>query len=195
MVKKGTLLTIGLLLAGCSETMTFKSYPPGARVKLDGSFIGTTPLEHSVPRGEVRDGHAYEIEYSNCDPASGTVATGIGGGRIVGYLFTVGLTAIFKGPRYFRPVDVQLVGGDCKERPGVAAGVIPPGLTINQIVGDRNVTGNSGEAVNAPVRLSERLSILRDLYTRKLITEEEYERERAKAVGEFEKSTEQPQAR
>ena len=34
-------------------------------------------------------------------------------GRIVGFVFSLGISAIFQGPNYFVPVDTALTGGDC----------------------------------------------------------------------------------
>ncbi len=54
---------------------------------------------------------------------------------------------------------------------------------IQNIVGDKNQAG-TGQEVSKTQRLSERLTTLRDLYNRKLISEEVYEREMQKAVDE-----------
>jgi len=184
-------LLIVAVLTGCSETMLIKSYPPNAKAYVDGQYIGTTPAFHTVPRAEVSDNHRYRVEYGNCDPAEGQITTGVAGGRIVGYIFTVGLLSLVRGPHYFRPVDVALQGGDCGAgRVPVAAparlGGVTGGVNILQIVGDKNLGSGAEGADGAPVQeLATRLSVLRDLYNRKLITEQEYERERQRALGEF----------
>ncbi len=54
---------------------------------------------------------------------------------------------------------------------------------IQNIVGDKNQTGTAQE-ISKTQRLSERLTTLRDLYNRKLISEEVYEREMKKAVDD-----------
>ncbi len=181
--------SIVALLAGCGETIAIRSYPPSAKAFVDGEFVGTTPAYHYVPRAEVTPNHRWRVEYGNCDPAEGTVATGIAGGRIVGYIFTLGILALFRGPHYFIPVDAALQGGDC----GPARVFVPTdsdvggvkgGVNILQIVGDRNLGARSGGG--DPVQeLAARLSVLRDLYRRKLITKDEYEAERKRALETF----------
>ena len=87
-------------------------------------------------------------------------------------------------------MDAVLTGGDCEI--GHAAPVrqppAPPGITIQQIVGDQNrATGsNVGDGMTDTQRLAERLTILRDLYNRKLISQEIYERESQRALEELE---------
>lgn len=139
----------------------------------------------SIPRGDVTDNHTWKVEFRNCEPADGKLQTGIAGGRIVGYIFTLGIVAIFRGPHYFVPVDVALTGGDCEPRVP-AAKAAPPGITVQQIVGDKNLaTGASGPELTKTQRLAERLQTLRDLYNRKLISKEVYERESQKALEEL----------
>lgn len=175
-----------VLLAGCAESVLIKSAPPGAKAFVDGKYIGSTPAVTEIPRGEVTADHQWRVEFRNCEPAEGMLHRGIAGGRIVGYIFTAGFTAIFRGPYYFVDVDVPLGGGDC-EGPG-SAHALPaaPGITVQQIVGDRNaVPGSVQEGPTATQRLAERLTTLRDLYNRKLISQEIYEQETQKAVRQL----------
>ncbi len=178
-------LCLPFFLASCSEVVRINSYPPGAPAYLDDEYIGTTPVRHVVPRSGVRRGRKWRVEYGNCTPAEGTLAAVVGGGRVVGYIFTLGFTALFKGPRLYRPVDARLTGGDCI--PESASHVSAPtgGVVVTQIVGDANAAGNVSAEESAHRELSSRLRTLRDLYRRKLITEDEYERERLRAVREF----------
>lgn len=176
------LLSCGLTLSACAESVLIKSYPAGAKAYVDGQVIGTTPARMTIPRSQVTDPHTWRVEYRNCDPAEGQLVTGIGKGRVVSYIFTLGIAALFKGPNYFHPVDAILTGGDCETR--APAPQAAPGITINQIVGDRNVVP-AGEGISNTQKLAERLETLRDLYNRKLITKDVYEAESQKAVGEY----------
>lgn len=175
-----SIICLSLLLAGCAEHVFIKSYPVGAKAYVDGELIGTTPARTKISRGEVTETHQWRVQYRNCDSAEGTLQTGIAGGRIVGYIFTLGILAIFRGPYYFQPVDAILTGGDCEE----GATGTSPGITIQQIVGDGNVAPAGSGATNTE-KLSHRLETLRDLYNRKLISKEVYEAESAKAVREY----------
>jgi PEGA domain len=157
-----------LPLSGCAEWVEIKSYPPGAKAYVDGSFIGTTPASTEIPRNLVTPNHTWKVEFRNCEPAEGRIERGVAGGRIAGYIFTAGILAIFRGPYYFAPVDVALNGGDCeppnRARPAAAA---PPAITVQQIVGDRNVApASGGPQMTDTERLAERLTTLRDLYNR-----------------------------
>ena len=175
------LLTSYLLLSGCAESVLIKSYPAGAKAYIDGQIIGTTPTGTQIPRGQVGAPHTWRVEYRNCEAAEGSLQTGVAGGRITGYIFTLGILAIFRGPYYYLPVDAVLTGGDCET--GKASST-QPNITVQQIVGDRNVAPAGAGATNT-AKLSQQLETLRDLYNRKLITKEVYESESQKAVREY----------
>lgn len=181
------LLALSVALAGCAESVLIKSYPGGAKAFVDGVAIGTTPARMEIPRSQVGLPHTWRVEFRNCDFAEGQLKTGIGGGRIVGYIFTLGLTALAKGPRYYLPVDAILTGGDCETfGPGRAAQPAAPGVMIQNIVGDHNQPISTGaDGITKTQRLAERLTTLRDLYNRKLISQQVYEQESQKAVTEF----------
>jgi len=167
-------LLVGIL--GCAERIRIKSYPPGAKAYLDDQYVGTTPVVSSLPRSQVGKKHTWRIEYGDCDPATGQMRTRVGAGRIVGYVFTLGISAIFKGPRAFRPVDVALSGEGCstrsKARPQNPLVVtIPPGAP----------------EPDADLRdVAKRLETLRDLHDRGLLSEDEYRIEKERALDELE---------
>jgi PEGA domain len=176
------LLILALALSGCAESVLIKSYPGGAKAYIDGVVIGTTPARTQIPRSQVGEPHTWRVEFRNCDSAEGQLETGIGGGRIVGYIFTLGLSALAKGPRYYLPVDAVLTGGDCE--PAGSGASQQPGIMIQNIIGDKNQVP-AGQGLSKTQRLAERLTTLRDLYNRKLIAQQVYEQESQKAVKEF----------
>jgi hypothetical protein len=183
-----SLLAIAITVSGCAEYVSIKSYPSGARAYVDGQDIGTTPASSKIPRSDVGKPHAWRVEFRNCDYAEGSLETGIAGGRIVGYIFTAGILAAFRGPYYFRPVDAVLTGGDCEGRPSQAHSATPPvpAIMIQNIVGDKNQALTTGGAdASQTQRLAEKLGTLRDLYNRKLLSKAEYEAESQKAVREY----------
>jgi hypothetical protein len=182
------LLIFALCLSGCAEYVTIKSYPGGAKAYVDGQVIGTTPAHTDIPRSQVGKPHTWRVEFRNCDFAEGNLETGVAGGRIVGYIFTVGILAIFRGPYYYRPVDAILTGGDCEGGPTQARPPAPaqPGIMIQNIVGDKNqATTTTGPEISKTQRLAERLTTLRDLYNRKLISQRVYDEESQKAIQEL----------
>ncbi len=149
------LLAVALTLIGCAESVLVKSYPPGAKAYVDDQLIGSTPAFTQIERNQVSKPHSWRVESRDCETASGQLETGIGRGRIVGYFFTLGVLALFKGPDYYKTVDAVLV------------------------------CGNAAAAPSNAQKLAQRLDTLRDLYKRKLITKEEYDSETQKAVGEY----------
>lgn len=177
------VLVLACALAGCAEHVAFRSYPPGAKVYVDEQLIGMTPTSTTIPRSSVTDPHSWRMEYRNCDAADGHLETGIAGGRVAGYIFTAGILAIFRGPNYIKPVDAMLAGGDCEGKPASSVAA-PPGITIQQIVGDHNVAP-AGDGGSNTQKLAQRLETLRDLYNRKLISKEVYESESQKAVRAY----------
>lgn len=181
------LVILCVAASGCSEYVSIKSYPGGAKAYVDGVAIGTTPATTAIPRKQVGLPHTWRVEFRNCDAAEGQLETGVAGGRIVGYIFTAGILAAFRGPYYYRPVDAILNGGDCEvsgqSRPAPAPA---PGIMIQNIVGDKNQPiSTGGSDISKTQKLAERLTTLRDLYNRKLITQQVYEQESQKAVQEF----------
>lgn len=177
------LVTAAATLGGCSESVVIKSYPPGAKAFVDGQYIGSTPAAMNIPRASVGAPHPWRVEYRDCDQAEGSLETGVAKGRIVAYIFTLGIFAIFRGPYYYPQVDAILNGGDC-EAPKRTGAAIPPGITIQQIVGDHNAP-SSGSEISKTQKVAERLTTLRDLYNRKLISQADYDSEKAKAVKEL----------
>lgn len=175
---------LALNLSACAEIVEIRSYPGGAKAMIDGRAIGTTPASAAIPRSQVGLPHTWRVEYRNCDYAEGNLQTGIAGGRIVGYIFTAGIFALFRGPYYYPEVDAMLTGGDCEGSPQGRSAVQPqPGILIQNVVGERNsATTGTGTEVSKTQRLSERLTTLRDLYNRKLISEQVYEQEMQKAI-------------
>jgi hypothetical protein len=175
---------LGTFGMGCAEHVVIRSYPGGAKALVDGHVIGTTPATTSIPRGAVGHPHTWRVEYRNCDFAEGQLQTGIAGGRITGYIFTAGILALFRGPYYYPEVDAILTGGDC-EGPAQARAPTPqPGILIQNVVGERNQAIVPGQDSSKTQRLAERLTTLRDLYNRKLISQDVYEQEMQKALND-----------
>ncbi|MDX2171205.1 MAG: hypothetical protein SF182_29320 [Deltaproteobacteria bacterium] len=152
------LLVLSLACSGCAEWAVFKSYPAGGEVTLDGQVVGTTPMRVQIARSQVTDPHSWRIAYRNCEVATGMLQTDLAPGRIVGYVFTLGILALFRGPDYIHPVDVALHGGDCS-----------PGASPSSVD-------------NRQQQLQQRLDMLRDLYRRNVISRETFEHESMQAI-------------
>ena len=98
LMRKLVWLSLAVFLSGCAESALIKSYPAGSKAYIDDKYVGSTPVWAPFPRSEVRPGHKWRVEYRNCDPVEGELTTGVGAGRIVGYIFTLGISAAFIGP-------------------------------------------------------------------------------------------------
>ncbi len=179
------LLTLPPAITGCSESFQIRSYPGGARASIDGRVLGPTPIDVSIPRSQVGLPHKWRVDYRNCDFAEGDLQTRVAPGRIVGYIFTVGIWALIRGPYYYSDVEAMLSGGDCESSQVHSTPPAQPGILIQNIVGDKNQAGTGITSPDKTRQLAERLTTLRDLYNRKLISEETYQQEMQKAVREL----------
>lgn len=177
------LIAISVAVAGCSESFQIRSYPGGAKALIDGKVVGSTPAEVVIPRSQAGLPHKWRVEFRNCDYAEGDLHAGIAPGRIITYFLTAGIFAAIRGPYYYDDIDAMLTGGDCEGGSPRQAAPAQPGILIQNIVGDKNQAGTVQE-VSKTQRLSERLTTLRDLYNRKLISEQVYDQEMKKAIDE-----------
>lgn len=96
-------------LGGCAETLVIRSYPPGARASVDGTFVGVTPATVEVPRERVKGSEIHwKLEKDRYESAEGLVKPRIAPGRIVGGVFTLGILLIFRSPYYLPAVTAEL---------------------------------------------------------------------------------------
>jgi hypothetical protein len=107
------LLLLAGVAPGCAEYAVFRSSPSSARVYVNDEFVGLTPATLTIPRSAMGKTFYYRIEHEQCLPTAGELRKWVAPGRIVGYVFSAGIVAIFKGPRYPRPVDAVLEGPKC----------------------------------------------------------------------------------
>ena len=84
-------------------------------------------------------------------------------------------------------VDAILTGGDCEGTAHAPTVAPQPGILIQNIIGDKNQATTAGSPdLSKTQQLNERLTTLRDLYNRKLISKDVYEQESQKAIRESE---------
>lgn len=148
-------LALTLSVTGCFENTTIRSFPSGAAVTMNGQPAGTTPLQFQVPSSRLSESSVfrYRIEREGYRPAEGEFRTIVSTARIVGSIFSLGVSYLFKGVRVLPDsigVDLEPLSATAPGRP-------------------------SGET-------SARLQQLEDLFERGAITEEEYQRERARML-------------
>lgn len=89
------------LLTGCAETVYLTSRPSGANVYINGEQVGRTPMNYSVLPAQWKPPYRYKIERSGYLPAEGELATRVSEGRVIGGIFSLGLSLFFKQPDTF----------------------------------------------------------------------------------------------
>ena len=102
-----SLITAALFLTGCSEAYVIRSYPDSVRMSVNEQYVGITPVVVPLKRSEMRP-YRWTAEKEGYETQEGTMKPRIGVGRIFGYIFTVGLLAIFKGPQYMPDLMVDM---------------------------------------------------------------------------------------
>lgn len=104
----GALLCAAVALSGCGESVMIRSGPSGASVSVNGVPVGTTPVEYTVPRGNLDSPYEVHIEKNGYEPVTTTLRTRVAKGRVTGAVFTLGILWIFRSMHYIEPVFAQL---------------------------------------------------------------------------------------
>jgi hypothetical protein len=169
-MRQGTsrwLATLSLLgLLGCAESTMIRSSPTSAKMYYRGHFVGLTPKELEMPHSDLRRPVVVRLEHDGYELQDVPIPTEIGAGRIVGAVFTLGLSLLWKPPTTI-PDEVEVA---LTPAPQPAAAAPPPATAP----GAGSATG-----------LETRLRQLKSLYDEGLITEQEYRRRRAAMLEEL----------
>lgn len=93
-------------VASCAEVVTIRSIPPGAKVYVDGEYVGETPTKFATR--QVID-RSYRVEKDGYEE-EGTLRARLAPGRVVGTVFTLGIVAAARPLHYYipNPLDVTL---------------------------------------------------------------------------------------
>ena len=142
-----------LVAIGCAESTIIRSNPPGARVSINGRLEGTTPMTFTVSRSQFAD-QAFQarLERQGYEPFEATLHKQVCGGRVVGGIFSLGISFIFKRPSCFS--DPQTF----------------------------SLTPLAGEPPERPLSIQERLERLQKMRENGTITEEEYQHSRKEVL-------------
>jgi hypothetical protein len=97
----GALALLLALLTGCAETVYLTSRPAGANVYINDEAVGRTPMNYSVVPAKWKPPFRYRVERPGYLPAEGELATRISEGRVMGGIFSLGLSLFFKQPDTF----------------------------------------------------------------------------------------------
>jgi len=157
------LLAVSILFAGCASSTMIKSIPSGAKVFIDGEPVGTTPYLYSDTKivGSVVN---VDIKKDGFKPlyTSFTRTEEVNGGAIVGGIFFL---FPFLWTMDYKPVHIY---------------ELEP-LT-EQVVTDSIVSDNQSSVTDSPK--IQKLRELKKMLDEKLITKEEYEKQKAKILEE-----------
>src|SRR5690242_9766199 len=101
MLRMILLAVLAVVFGGCAESTFIRTSPPDAKVYVNDKFVGVSPVEYSVSRGEFRENIPVRIERDGYYPVSSTLQTHIATGRVFGGLFALGIPFLFRGPTAF----------------------------------------------------------------------------------------------
>lgn len=118
---------------------------------VNEKFVGITPMIYEMSESEIPEVIHYRVERGGYLPQEGELRGRFSAGRLIGAIFTLGIVYAARSPYVYRGVyDFALVPLD----------------------DPRDVQAE-------PLRIDERLRRLQDLRDQGLITEDEYEKQRA----------------
>jgi len=165
------------------EVASFTADPSPARVYLDDTYIGDTPLDLTFQCAQMGD-RRYRIERPGCAPAEGILNARVAPGRIVGAVFSFAISLAFQCPQYFVPVRVRLECGDATgtaparadEKP-VSVDQLPPRVDLR-----RQPPAPPPTTVPSDAEVRAQLSTLKDMRARGVITEQQYQQERERLL-------------
>jgi hypothetical protein len=163
---KQRLIVLSLALFGiaCSESTAIRTYPPNAKVSVDDTVIGVSPVEFRYPSWSMGGKtFRYRAERDGYLPAEGRLKTRVAPGRIVAAVFTSCITCLFHGFKTFEEqtnIELTPLNGQVVEKSGETAAI------------------------------AERLRRIQDLYDQGLMTEQEYKRYRSEILHDAAGATE-----
>jgi len=121
-----TALITVFTFAACAETAAIHSYPPGARLSVNGKVIGITPVEFRVPRDEWVDRFDYVLERPGYETMRGELPQGVTKARIIGAIVTSGILLVFKRPTNFKRDRFDFEMTPTGVPPAATAPPVPP---------------------------------------------------------------------
>lgn len=103
------VVAVAVVASGCAEYALIRSDPPAAKVIINDKFVGLTPVEYKVSRGDVKKNYSYKVEKEGYVPVNGVLRRSVAPGRIVAAVFSMCISCAFRGFQYFPSVDVELI--------------------------------------------------------------------------------------
>ncbi len=126
------LIACCVLLAGCSESVMVRTYPPGSKLYVNGEFVGITPVVYTVGSSEFsKQDFSARVDRVGYASADGVLRKRTCPGRVTGGVFTLGILFIFKSPTCFAsPQDFSLE--PLPDQVGAESGAAPHQPTVEE---------------------------------------------------------------
>jgi PEGA domain-containing protein len=155
------LIACCLVWVGCSESTMVRSYPPAAKLYVNGQFVGLTPVAYTVDSAQFsKTDFSVRLDRTGYASVDGTLRKQTCPGRVTGGVFTLGILFIFKGPTCFSS---------------------PQDFSMEPLPGE---TATDAGAVHQPT-IDERLDRIRKMRDQGIITNEEYEHYRKEILKDL----------
>lgn len=90
-----TLLLI-VLVSGCAEHTVIRTEPAKAKVWFDDKFVGHSPANVRIERKDWKPAFKYRVEADGYVPEEGYIREVFGPGRLIGGIFSLGISVIFR---------------------------------------------------------------------------------------------------
>jgi hypothetical protein len=153
------ILALSILFASCSSSTMIQSNPSKAKLFLDGEYVGETPYLHRDSK-IVGSSMVVKLEKDGCKPLVSTITKDeeVDVGAIIGGLF---VAIPFLWTMKYKPVHNY---------------ELTPITNLNEINSDTQPIQSS------PKSKATRLRELKQLLDEKIITQEEFEKEKSKIL-------------
>jgi hypothetical protein len=107
---KAAVWTLTLFCLGCGESTVIRTRPEGAKLWMNDTYVGTTPVEYFCSRAKFSQPQRYRLGLDGYETSQGELSRHVHPGRIIGGGFSLGISMIFKRPVGFRDrYDFSLV--------------------------------------------------------------------------------------
>jgi hypothetical protein len=164
------LLVTSLVVTGCSSTTTFNSIPGGAKLYLDGAYMGTTPYAYSDSKIMMTT-TTVRMEMDGYDPFVGQITRNEEAdvGAIIGGIF---VWIPFLWAMQYRPDHTYVL------KPATG------GTSDTTVVTPKPETPVVAPGSEVAKSKADRLRELKQLLDENLITQEDYNRQKQKILDE-----------
>lgn len=159
------LLCLVIILSSCASTTVFQSTPTGAKLYLNGESVGKTPYTYTDTK-IVGSTTTVKLELNGYEPLNTSISRNeeVDAGAVIGglfFLFPFLWTMKYKSVHAYELIPIN-----------------PSNQTMDQVINNQEKPITKSKA--------DRLREIKKLLDEKILTQEEYEKEKAKILAEKE---------